>query len=47
VGVSPAFVVAVTAAYLTGEALTAYVDARLGAERRPVSRAPHPEEARP
>jgi H+/Cl- antiporter ClcA len=45
--VAPLIVVAVTAAYLTSEALTAYVDARIGAERRPVSRAPHPEEARP
>jgi H+/Cl- antiporter ClcA len=45
--VAPIIVVAVTAAYLTSEALTAYVDARIGAERRPVSRAPHPEEARP
>jgi H+/Cl- antiporter ClcA len=45
--VAPIIVVAVTAAYLTSEALTAYVDARIGAERRPFSRAPHPEEARP
>lgn len=45
--VAPLIVVAVTAAYLTSEALTAYVDARIGAERRPFSRAPHPEEARP
>jgi hypothetical protein len=40
--VAPLIVIAVVVAYLTSEALTAYVDARIGKTREPATAAPEP-----